>query len=107
MQIRNRYFVCDTGDGVFVVAVRVNAQGGVMRDYVEGGLCRVLDELSMRVSNPTTSGMAYYLSCRRDGGRYFTNTVDTTIDSKNNNGRYSYDFNWFDDRSKRRNLFNF
>ena len=47
VQIRNRYFGCDTGDGVSKVAVGVNAQGRVMGDDLEGRPYRVLDELGV------------------------------------------------------------
>ena len=61
MQIRNRYFVCDTGDGVSVVAVGVNAQGRVMGDDLEGRPYRVLDELRMIDGRRVAVGIGHHV----------------------------------------------
>ena len=61
VQIRNRYFGCDTGDGVFVVAVGVNAQGRVMGDDLEGRPYRVLDELRMIDGRRVAVGIGHHV----------------------------------------------
>jgi hypothetical protein len=62
VQIRNRYFGCDTGDGVSVVAVGVNAQGCVFGSDGKGGPYRVLDELRMIEGRLVAGGIGLFCS---------------------------------------------